>query len=121
MIKLRLSIWLCLLVGLVAIASAGRAQEVNHALTVEQCRADQKLWFSKLEDPNDGTKHVTWAELRGWVYEMLDCFHVDPPLQWQYANTMGETNAEMTNRLQIFVLRHNLWNQFLAEDAQDKR
>jgi len=27
------------------------AQEVKHAPTVEQCRADQRLWLPKLEDP----------------------------------------------------------------------
>jgi hypothetical protein len=26
------------------------SQEVKHAPTVEQCRADQKLWFSKISD-----------------------------------------------------------------------
>ena len=40
-------LWLLVLV-LVSFNSLG-SQEVKHAPTVEQCRADQRLWLSRLE------------------------------------------------------------------------
>jgi hypothetical protein len=63
------------------------SQEVQHAPTVEQCRADQRLWLSKLEGP-DGT-NVTFRELRGWILEMFDCERVDPEFRVRYYNTRG--------------------------------
>jgi len=38
-----------------------------------------------------------------------------------YRNTAFEIEAEMNVRVGRFLKRHNLWNQFLAEDAQGKR
>lgn len=56
-----------------------QAQEVKHAPTVEQCRADQRLWMSKLEQPNRaGTANVSFDHLLAWVVEMGDCLDVDP-------------------------------------------
>jgi len=95
------------------------AQEVKHAPTVEQCRADQKLRLSRLEEPGGaGVAYVTYNELSGWSSEMLQCAEVDSRLESRYANTMGEINAEQLLRVQRFLNRHNLFNQFIAEDAQ---
>ena len=45
-----------------------RAQQVQHAPTIEQCHADQRLWLSKLEEPNDaGTVNVSFGELQGQI------------------------------------------------------
>jgi hypothetical protein len=42
-------LWLLLL--MVTPLQLIQAQEVKHATTAAQCRADQKLWFSKLGPP----------------------------------------------------------------------
>jgi hypothetical protein len=56
------------------------AQEVHHAPTVEQCRADQRLWLAKLEQsvPVDRVGGIKFGELVGWKGEMLECNDVDP-------------------------------------------
>ena len=72
------------------------AQEVKYAPTVEQCRADQRLWLSKLEQPNS-----------------IGIPNVD--------DALGEIFAVMVRRLVGFLERHNLMDQFLGEDAQGKR
>jgi hypothetical protein len=98
------------------------AQEVQHAPTVAQCRADQSLWLSKLETQGlTDINLVSYNGLHGWVGEMLDCVQVDPQFQTRYGSTIGETHAAMNLRLEKFLTRHNLYNQFLAEDAAGKR
>ncbi len=51
---------------------ASYQQEVRHAPTVEQCRADQKLWLSRLEDTGvtDPTVNISFKELSGWLHQM---------------------------------------------------
>jgi hypothetical protein len=46
------------LISVTAISS----QEVKHAPTVEQCRADQRLWLSKLESDNGVVSIGYWRE-----------------------------------------------------------
>ena len=52
---------------------------------------------------------------------MKDCENVDWAFQHQYFNTRAEISAAMFARFSAFLTRHNLWDQFLAEDAQGKR
>jgi hypothetical protein len=96
------------------------AQNVEHAPTVQQCQADQAYWFSKLEQTH-GTDDVTYGTLQGWHTEMDQCAVVDPSNRWKYYNTMSESDAEVATRLMRFVERHNLWKQFIAEDAAGVR
>lgn len=110
---------LALLVSLCVCSPILNAQEVKHAPTVEQCRADQRLWLSKLEEP--ALANVGYYELNGWVMEMSDCETVDPDFSLRYLNTQSETQSEKLDRVADFLRRHNLWDQFIAEDAQGKR
>lgn len=96
------------------------AQEVQHATTVEQCRANQKLWDSMLLDPNGAVANVSYKELKGWFDEMQKCELVDPEFGTKYYNTYAGAAAQQRLRLQKFLDRHNLWNKFQAEDAQGK-
>jgi hypothetical protein len=97
------------------------AQEVKHAPTVAQCRADQKSLFAKLEAPNGvGVANVSYDELEGWGYEMSDCIAVDPEFTKEYYNTLAEAATGQLIRMERFLDRHNLWGQFGAEDAQGK-
>jgi hypothetical protein len=98
------------------------AQVVHHAPTVEQCHADQRLWLDKLEEPNGaGVAYVTYEELGAWFHEMYECGKVDPANDDRYYNTGSEGLVRGQMRLEDFLQRHNLWNQFIAEDAQGCR
>ena len=98
------------------------SQQVEYALTVEECRAEQSLWMSRSDQPNDvGTVNVNYSDLNDWSSRMLLCGSVDPELRWQYNNTQRELSEVQTKRLIRFLVRHNLYGQFLAEDAQGKR
>jgi hypothetical protein len=105
-----------------SLASGKPAQEVEHAPTMEQCRADRAYWMSKLEQPEDkGTADVSYDTLTGWHKEMSKCQVVDPANSERYYNAMGESNAEQLGRMIDFLSRHNLWKEFLDEDAAGKR
>jgi hypothetical protein len=100
------------------------AQEVKHAPTVEQCRADQRLWSSKLEQFSgqpDPIWSISFKELMKWERELIDCVQVDLERRNEYSNTAGEIDLERAGRLMRFLHRHNLYDQFIAEDAQGKR
>jgi hypothetical protein len=103
-------LWLLLMVTPLQLI---HAQEVKHAPTVEQCRADQRLWLSNYASTG-------FAELTSRVAEMRDCEKVDPASADRYHNTGDEILAEQALRLQGFLYRHNLYNKFLAEDAQGR-
>ena len=47
------------------------AQEVQHAPTVAQCRADQRLWLSRLESQTE-IDTAGFLDLAGWSKEMGD-------------------------------------------------
>jgi hypothetical protein len=52
-----------------------QAQEVKHAPTVEQCRADQRLWLDKLENTSETIED--YRTLGQWAHEMHECESVD--------------------------------------------
>jgi hypothetical protein len=101
---------------LVAVASP----QLEHAPTVEQCQADQELWFSKLET-NESTSDVTFDTLRGWISEMGDCQSVDKPNWHEYYHVEAEATQERSQREFDFIVRHGLATQFVSEDAAGKR
>jgi|SRR6516164_2691744 hypothetical protein len=98
------------------------SQEVRRAPTVERCRADQKLWLSMLEKGPEGpVAKVAFREFEGWQHEMNECSRVDPDNYEEYFKTGCASVAAAGDRIGNFIGRHNLWSQFLAEDAQGKR
>ena len=65
-------------------------QEVKHAPTVEQCRADQRLWLSKL-----GTNvPAPNTELDNWLIEMGYCKKVDPAFEDRSNLRVGRYTAK---------------------------
>jgi hypothetical protein len=113
--KVVLTLFTCLL-----FAGKAHAQEVKHAPTVEQCRADQRLWLAKLES-EPSVVSVSFKELHGWLGEMMECKSVDPPFRDLYYNVAAEINSEQLLRVQYFLDRHHLYDQFVDEDTQGKR
>ncbi len=106
-------------------------QEVKHALTVEQCRGDQKSWLSRISDDAkveeaEGLREpvaasISFQQLNLCSLAMNDCARIDPEFKKEYYQTSSDALSIANNRLVHFLDRHNLLNQFLAEDAQGKR
>ena len=103
------------------VLAASVAGQVEHAPTVEQCQADQRLWVSEIEAENSSRPLPAFDIVTQWGQEMLKCEKVDPDNEWRYYNTAGEICGEKEVRLINFLHRHDLWNQFKAEDAAGKR
>jgi hypothetical protein len=104
----------------VLIVAPAFAQEVKHAPTLDQCRADYHLWFSKLENPH-GTDAVTDDVLGQWYSEMGDCTATDSAYEWHYVNAQAEICAERQLRMRHFLMRRNLIQQYVAEDEAGAR
>jgi hypothetical protein len=113
--------FILILAVVVLVASLSVGQDVQHAPTVAQCQADQRLWFSKLEALPADTNLPSYTTLSLWAIEMTDCQKVDPKNQWLYYNVYGEVSDEQASRMVRFLGRQNLWSKFLAEDAAGKR
>jgi len=111
---------LLVLVSLILTASLV-GQAVEHAPTVAQCQADQRVWLTRLEDTDNASALPNFDVLTKWNSEMSDCQTVDPDRQFKYYNTGVEIRINQGLRLANFVARHGLWDKFVAEDAAGKR
>src|SRR6266852_4491831 len=105
---------LMLFMGLL-FARQAYVQEVAHAPTLEQCRADQRLWLDKLEQTT-GPMPEDYRTLNAWSHEMNDCKSVDSENKRLYYNVAGEIQAERVIRLADFLDRHDLYAKFIEED-----
>ena len=109
---------LLVLTGLILTASL--VGQVEHAPTVAQCQADQRLWISKIEE-GDSPRLPAFTVLTQWSHEMIECGKVDPNNEQRYYNTGSEIDEVESNRLLGFLDRHGLYQKFLEEDAAGKR
>jgi hypothetical protein len=94
----------------------GATTQVEHAPTVEQCRADYAVWNVTIGEPAN-----SYNTIAAQVVEMNACFHVDSSRSIQYLDFQNAGNVDAANRLQDFVTRHDLMKQFLAEDSKGLR
>jgi hypothetical protein len=102
----------------VTVLATSLVGQVEHAPTVAQCQADQRLWIDEIE--NRGT-HLKYVTIDGWLLEMGDCDKVDPKNHSNYHSTEAEIVAEEALRMEGFIQRHSLWNKFIAEDSAGTR
>jgi|SRR4029077_8454721 hypothetical protein len=94
--------------------------QVEHAPTVAQCQADQRLWLSKIEQ-GDSPALAKFDVLSQWSTEMIDCQKVDPTHSWDYNNLGWEISTTQATRMLSFIHRHDMWQKFLNEDAAGQR
>jgi hypothetical protein len=94
--------------------------QVEHAPTVAQCQADQRLWLSKIEE-GDSQTLAKFDVLSQWNTEMIHCQKVDPTHSWDYNNLAGEISATQAARMLHFIQRHDMWQKFVSEDAAGQR
>jgi hypothetical protein len=111
--------WLVPVMLLTAVSTSS-SQNAPYTLTTEQCRADQKVWSSKLNrDP--AAPNVSYDEMTGWNFEMFRCEKVNADLRQSYLNTESAIALAQGRRLFDFISRHHLMRQFSAEDKQGKQ
>jgi hypothetical protein len=108
-----------LILGVFVLAAVG--QDVQHAPTVAQCQADQRLWLAKLESSPPDSTLPAYNVLTRWETEMKDCQDVDPSNHLKYYTTQEEGSEAQGFRMINFLIRHGLWDKFIAEDAAGKR
>jgi hypothetical protein len=112
-----------LILGIFVLAAVG--QDVQHAPTGAQCRADQRLWDSQLLVPDKDWAHsandVSARTLLLWWSEMSDCFAVDPNNLSDYSQTERHVLLVRGSRMADFIERHGLTGKFYEEDAAGKR
>jgi hypothetical protein len=111
-------VFVMLFVGFLLVQKA-QVQEVEHAPTVAQCQADQRLWLARLEDTADTLP--PYATISSWAKEMEECDSVDPDNQRRYYNVRGEIAAVILTRLEDFLNRQGLWSKFIEENTAGKR
>lgn len=101
------------------LASLAGAQEIKHAPTIEQCRADQRVWLAEFEREN--ARGRTLRTLLLWGNEMSDCRHVDPQKVDSYGVVQGYVTLAEADRYSRFLERYGLMQQFVVEDEAGKR
>jgi hypothetical protein len=111
---------LILLTTSVPLSSANGEQTIEHAPTTEQCHADQKVWLSEVDDQS-AIDRESFHTLDQRVAEMSQCEQVDSRNKAQYYITAAATRSEQSSRMANYLNRHNLFEQFIAEDTAGKR
>ena len=94
-------------------------QDIEHAPTVAQCQADQRLWLSQME-PEHQTLPI-WSAMAERIAEMDSCGKVDPDHSKEYENTCHELEFNLADRFMDFIKRNGMWGQFTAQDKAGKR
>src|SRR5580704_1113880 len=89
---------------------------VEHAPTTEQCRADEAVWAAE-DKSSDSFHKPSGMDLINRRDELAKCHYVDPDNKSDYDRTLWALDAEMRNRFEHFLIRHDLLAQFVAEDA----
>lgn len=82
----------------------------------DKCRADQKLWLSKLNPPDpvydDDPRLPTWDGEDRQYQEMRRCTVADHEYHAAYDRVMEEINADRTIRIGRFLRRHDRLDEF---------
>lgn len=97
--------------------------QIKHAPTVTQCQADERTWAAQIDEHLQHERALSWTyyTLKDMGEEMLACDDVDPRNHTAYINTAVEITEAMNKRAMSFIARHQLWDQFIEEDAAGKR
>jgi len=103
--------------------------------SIQQCRVDTQEWTLPDPAPTPGhviivngqnrlvpitTAHAPIPKLLDRIYEMTICENVDADFQRQfstYSTMIGLYKEEHHSRYVAFLLKHNLHEQFIKEDA----
>jgi len=92
----------------------------DHAPSPQQCVADANLWYGADKANLD---KLSYPELERRVDEMWDC-HNSSSVQidkQHFSAVLLTYQAQEGNRMSVYLKRHGLTKEFLAEDAAGKR
>ena len=108
---------------IILVSSIAAAQNLEHAPTVAQCQAEQRLWRAELEESvQDHSANLPGIHgIREWEREMRDCGSVDPENRLRYHTTESELRVEEKMRMEDFLHHHQLWDTFITADADGER
>lgn len=115
-----------ILITILILATAPAFAQVQHAPTLDICRADQAVWVENTKEKHS----LSYDELSNRIQEMTDCSKVDPEIVGnmdshfrsdRYDMIRASYENEERYRLEVFLSRHNLGQQFLVEDAAGAR
>jgi hypothetical protein len=98
---------------------AGQVEQIEHAPTVAQCQADQRLWDYQIT--NQAEKLPDIKVLQKWNREMGECESIDPSNKLPYFVTVDEVDGEMLIRMMHYLQRHDTLKEFVHEDEAGKR
>jgi hypothetical protein len=120
----------CGLISLIALLSMF-SQSQEHRPALEQCRLDVTAYSTlgsfahptatELEAQTHYMNRFPSSEISRQTKEMEDCMDVDQGNHKNYEDVSLLLTSGTNNRYMQFLLRHDLWKQFVAEDAQGKR
>jgi hypothetical protein len=114
-------------------------QTRKHVPTAAQCRANGAAWgnadkfneYLKAQDlykdphkSNNNTSELARlpiTEIFGRLGEMTACADIDQKNLRLYTDTLGMYTHVWGDRMFDFLGRHNMWEQFLKEDAEGNR
>lgn len=114
-----------LVLSLGAIPSVVDSSQLEHAPTIEQCRADGAVW--RAEQDNNANRNTLFLpepgvpEIWNRREELSKCLVVDTSRKDYYQMVMWGLDLEYRQRLEHFLVRHNLESQFAQEDTAGKR
>jgi hypothetical protein len=91
--------------ALLIIWPAALSGQVQHAPSIAECQADQRVWLPKIEATLNHDTLPSFLALTLWQQEMADCEKVDPKNTFQYMNTNFELEAVQSRRMLDF--RHS--------------
>lgn len=110
------------LMFLLLVTTVAMGQDIQHAPTIEQCRADLAVWSNQTKQIED---KLPVRELAERESEMLDCAYVLEsayPSESKLADQQGMVYGLIIGtRASHFLKRHNIWTQFNNEDAKGAR
>ena len=114
------------IIAVLMLAGVAGAQGVEHAPTVEQCRADNAVWWDKVTADAPAPDWATTVKessvtIALWSKELGLCMVVDPTQTHNYAETDMRIALIISSRRRHFIERHGLADKFWSEDAAGKR
>ena len=105
---------LCLLFLILATIT-GQAAQQEPAPVADQCRAEVAAW--EKADPAYWHRFAQ-PELSRRFQEMYECTKVDRLNEGRYTYVALLLEVQRADRFMVFLIRHKLWDQFVAEDAK---
>jgi hypothetical protein len=136
-VRLALLLSVCFVIA-VAVRShhvSAAANQIEHAPTPEQCRADADAWgiptpalfvnteqqFNPFTSGVAGARGLTANVLNARTRELSQCMRTDRPNSTRYAEANRAYAIAQLIRMENYMKRHDLISQFLAEDEQGQR